>query len=190
MPSIRLSNGSGYIEVSNSSTGVTSYLLKTSVVIQKHAQGSMMLKQGDYSLYFAHSNVQHPKTANVVELTNILLFWVRESTSSSGTGGGGGGGGGGNVNGLRASSPSQIISAHGARELMTAGAASQKISRNARAPSATVQMSVSAGSTGARIVRQTHEYLAPAHLLSSVTVVAHAALHVSIPNATVAPPKK
>lgn len=145
---INLYNEGAFMRVENSATGVVSYLNKVNLVIQKDNSTSFFLKNDTYIGYYMFAEVAYPAMANIDALILLLSSWIKNAFDMET-----------NIQDrtvLLECSTSYGKNALYFDELATNGASSTSIG-------GAVQMILPSSTAGARVVRQTKQYVAYVH---------------------------
>ena len=72
---IKFFKDDSFIKAFNGQTGVTSYINKDGIVIQRDNISSFFLKSGDYVGYYNYHDVSYPRSRNLQDLLTILAEW-------------------------------------------------------------------------------------------------------------------
>lgn len=81
---IKFKDNDSFINVFNGQTGVTSFINKEMIVIQRDSVSSFFLKSGDYVGYYNYHDVSLPRSANLVDLLAILVEWCTKPMLNNG----------------------------------------------------------------------------------------------------------
>ena len=156
-PFIRFINEKSFIQVRNLRTGVVAFLNKTTLLIQRDSDVSLLLKNDSYVGYYKFTDIQFPAGATIDDTIRTLVSWVEdEELDRTGT----------SLVDIRTNFKS---SAFDVAELTNANASSSY-----DATKSMTEMTVTTDQ-GTRIVRQSRKYI-PAALVSEIIVVMQAQL--------------
>lgn len=164
--SIHLRNEKTYIEVENTNSNVTIYMLKSGLLIQKDSSSTFMLRNGAYAAYFKYSDIATPTSSDINDLLDQLVDYVDE---------------------LRTDLPAELLSSsmsmtqvrtnyqHTAVKLQQELAYANASSTYDPSAGGTYDLNITTDA-GSRIVRQTREYI-PATFVARVLTAMQATLH-------------
>lgn len=147
---IHIYNEGAFLRVENSSNGVVSYLNKVNLVIQKDNSTSFFLKNDTYIGYYLFAEVAYPVAVNIDSLILLLSSWIKNAYDME-------------TNMQDRTVLLECSTSYGKNQLyfdeITKGGATSSALGGA------VQMTIPASTTpgGARIVRQTKQYVSYVH---------------------------